>query len=278
MPPSFNNGRLPLLAKDKTFKLMFQGKLGSPATATAEQLIRTMDRLKIKTSIVVGYGWTDPEIAQRSNDYLLESAKRFPGRIVPFCSVNPLWGDAAILEISRCVKSGAIGIGELHPDTQGIELERVDELNNLMMLVESLGVPVLIHASEPVGHRYPGKGTVTPQKLMALITAYPNITFIFAHWGGGLPFYALMPEVKMRLRNVFFDTAATTLLYSQKIFSIIPDILGAEQVLFGSDYPLVDPKDILQQLSSQVDQETYQLISHDNAARLLKEIAVPDPD
>lgn len=183
-----------------------------------------------------------------------------------------------MLEVSRCIKSGALGIGELHPDTQSINLDQFEELNSLMMMIENFGVPVLIHASEPVGHVYPGKGTATPQKLMNLVSTYPNITFIFAHWGGGLPFYGLMPEVKIQLRNIFFDTAATTLLYNQKIFSIIPDILGAEQVLFGSDYPLVDPKHVLRQLTSQSDQEVFQLISHGNAARLLKEIeAKSDP-
>ena len=42
------------------------------------------------------------------------------------------------------------------------------------------------------------------------------MTIIAAHWGGGLPFYALMPEVRDALQNVWFDTAAGHLLYDRR--------------------------------------------------------------
>src|SRR5947199_68154 len=55
---------------------------------------------------------------------------------------------------------------------------------------------LLFHASEPVGHVYPGKRGGEPGSLYRFIAANPDVRIICAHWGGGLPFYALMPEVR----------------------------------------------------------------------------------
>ena len=66
------------------------------------------------------------------------------------------------------------GIGELHPDSQGFDITSRDELAPLMDLARPLGLPVLIHTSEPVGHQYPGKGETTPDRVYRLIRNFPQ--------------------------------------------------------------------------------------------------------
>jgi predicted TIM-barrel fold metal-dependent hydrolase len=97
----------------------------------------------------------------------------------------------------------------------------------------------MMHASEPVGHSYPGKGTATPERLLGFVAAYPELRFVLAHWGGGLPFYELMPEVAASLRQVAYDSAASTYLYRFGVFRAVLDIVGPERVLFASDYPVL---------------------------------------
>jgi hypothetical protein len=129
---------------------------------------------------------------------------------------------------------------------------------------------LLTHASEPVGHQYPGKGDITPDKLYPLITKFPNLTLVCAHWGGGLPFYALMPEVKKAMANVFFDTAASPFLYNPQIYHQVIQILGAEKILFGSDYPLLAQSRLLKEVRSlNLPKATERLILGGNARRLL---------
>jgi uncharacterized protein len=41
------------------------------------------------------------------------------------------------------------------------------------------------------------------------------------------------------LRNVWYDTAASPLLYDTRIFRQAVDLIGADRILFGSDYPLL---------------------------------------
>jgi predicted TIM-barrel fold metal-dependent hydrolase len=49
---------------------------------------------------------------------------------------------------------------------------------------------------------------VTPRILFDFISSFREVTVILAHFGGGLMFYELMPEVKDVLTNTYYDTAA----------------------------------------------------------------------
>ena len=267
LPPSFRGKRELLQGRDATFAALFSRD--SAAMATAEELVGAMDADGIDASVVLGYGWCDKDVARESNDYLLEAASRFPGRIIPFCSVHPGWGDAALAEVERCAAQGAVGIGELHPSSQGVDLAQDPNVEPLMALARRRGLPVLVHGSEPVGHVYPGKGNTAPATLMAFIARYQEAAIICAHWGGGLPFYGLMPEVKAALTNVYFDTAATTLLYDQDVFPVAARVVGFEHLLFGSDYPLVRAERVVQQVRASLDAVGAEVVLHGNAERLL---------
>jgi hypothetical protein len=128
----------------------------------------------------------------------------------------------------------------------------------------------LTHSSEPVGHEYSGKGSITPDILYSFITTFPNLKIVCAHWGGGLPFYALMPEVAEALANVFFDTAATVFLYRPQVFDHVTQIVGSDKILFGTDYPLMHQNRVLAQVrSSRLSEEDRAKILGVNARRLL---------
>ena len=47
------------------------------------------------------------------------------------------------------------------------------------------------------------------------------------------------PEIKNDLANVIYDTAASPLVSDDRIWRAVLDVVPAEKVLFGSDYPLV---------------------------------------
>jgi predicted TIM-barrel fold metal-dependent hydrolase len=110
------------------------------------------------------------------------------------------------------------------------------------------GLPLLVHASEPVGHQYAGKGCFTPQVCMALAQAYPGLSIVFSHLGGGLFVYELMPEVRASLVDVFYDTAAVPYLYDSGVYELAVAAAGPHKLIFGSDYPLLPVTRCLQGL------------------------------
>jgi predicted TIM-barrel fold metal-dependent hydrolase len=267
-PPSFRDRREELIRRDATFRELYSNP--KAVLATVEDLMEAMDAAEVDAAVAVGIGWSDIELAREANDHLAEAVSRSNGRLIGSCAVNPAWGDDALAEVERCAAAGLTGIGELHPDTQGFSIEDAKTMTPLMALAKRLNLPVVAHASEPVGHTYQGKGTVTPERLLSFIEAFPDQPIIAAHWGGGLPFYALMPEVNAALANTYFDTAASPFLYDAKVFSTATGLVGADKILFGTDYPLIKHPRLLEQVrQSGLSLEDQARITGGNIARLL---------
>jgi uncharacterized protein len=84
-----------------------------------------------------------------------------------------------------------------------------------------------------------------------------------------MPFYELMPEVGRATRNVVYDSAATTYLYGFAIFEAVIGLVGAERVMFASDYPVLR-QDRLRRRVDQLDlsAEARALIMGRNAMRV----------
>ncbi|MCL0100036.1 amidohydrolase family protein [Dehalococcoidia bacterium] len=269
LPPEFQNLRSEFINIDATFSDLLRNPTAK--IATAEDLIEAMDRDGVDVSVIMGFGWTDHGVARASNDYIINSVAKYPTRLRGFAGINPSWGDIAIDEVERCADAGLLGIGEMHPDTQQFDLGSSTFMQPLMEIVHSLELMVTTHCSEPVGHSYGGKGTVRPEVLWQFIQAFPNATIICAHWGGGLPFYALMPEVRKSLQNVYFDTAASPFLYDKDVFQVVASLIGVEQILFASDYPVLNAGRLIRQLeTSGLAQDKRDAIAYGNATRLLK--------
>ena len=253
---------------DSSFALLYADEKAK--LATAEELIERMDREGVDISVIVNYGWATHELCVETNDYILESIAHYPKRLIGFCAVQPQSIEASVAEIERCAEGGARGIGELRPDLQGTSF--TDE-ETVRALAEALGkhnLILMLHTSEPVGHLYPGKGSVTPDIFYPLITRCPDLPIVCAHWGGGLPFYALMPEVKKALQNVYYDTAASPFLYHPQIYRQVSHLTGIDRILLGTDYPLIPPSRYFKEIhSTDLTEAEKDLILGGNARKLL---------
>ena len=267
-PPWLRDRRDSYMETDATFGELFSNPRAK--MSTADELVEAMDADGVDASVVMGMGWTDHGLAVEVNDYLAESARRYPGRLYGFGGVNPAWGERAAREAERCAAAGLVGIGELHPDTQAYEIGDKRVMAPVMEAARHLGLIVATHSSEPVGHLYPGKGATRPESLWRFILAFPDVAIVCAHWGGGLPFYALMPEVEESLSNVYFDSAASPLLYSASVFPTVTALAGAGRVLLGSDYPLLRARRLIDEARRTVASEgDLTAILGGNAERLL---------
>ena len=50
------------------------------------------------------------------------------------------------------------------------------------------------------------------------------------------------------MANVYYDTAASPFIYSRKIYAIAREIVGAEKIFFGTDFPLISPRRYFKEL------------------------------
>ena len=247
VPPGVKQNREEYFA-DPLFRLFYDSPKAK--LATAEDLIARMDRDGVDISIVLNIGWSNQGFCARTNDYLMESVARYPKRLAGFGTVVLEQGDETLREVERCAKGGLLGIGEMRLEKRVVDPERDKNLRAFAESLVSARLALLVHSSEPVGHQYPGKGDTTPDVLYGLITRFPELQLICAHWGGGLPLYGLMPEVKEALARVYFDTAASPYLYTPQVYEEVIRILGSDTILFGTDYPLLTPARLLREIKS----------------------------
>ena len=267
-PPDIAQDREAWLASDAAFAELY----ASPKArlATAGDLLESMDAAAIDVSVALGFGWRDAQDCSHHNDYLLEAAAVGDGRIIPFCTLPLAAGFEAVeAEARRCMTAGAMGLGELRPDNLNFDLTG-DEGRRLGRLAQELGALLLFHVSEPVGHAYPGKQGLELGAFYAFVRDHPDVEIVGAHWGGGLPFYALMPEVRLAMAHTSVDTAGTSLLYEPEIYREVAGLLGADRVLFGSDFPLLAQKRSRAHIEAALAPEVAAMVLGGNAQRLLR--------
>lgn len=207
---------------------------------TYEEVVDEMDATGVDRSVIFGFAFHDQGLCRETNDYVLEAVKAHPDRFVGWACVSPE-EPGAIDELERCLDAGMTGCGELFPDGQKFDVARSAGLDEIAGVLVERGLPLNIHANEPVGHKYPGKGANTPGPCYKFAAKHPELTLVLAHMGGGLFFYEMMAEARRVLANVYYDTAAVPYLYRRDLYAVAAMTSGPEKVIFGSDYPLISP-------------------------------------
>ncbi|OGP89654.1 MAG: hypothetical protein A2157_09590 [Deltaproteobacteria bacterium RBG_16_47_11] len=245
-PDEIRKDREPFCERDKGFSSIY--KDSKTKVAGVEDLIASMDDSGVARSVICGFPWGLPDLCSFHNGYLMESVSRYPDRLIGFISLlfsDPDWSER---ELDRGIRNGVKGVGEIAFYHHEMTSQDINSMKPIFTRMEKQRIPLLLHTNERLGHSYPGKGMTPLERFFEIILSFPNLPIILAHWGGGLPFYELMPEVAKAMANVFYDTAASPFLYSKKIYAIVSEIVGARKILFGTDFPLLSPRRYYQEL------------------------------
>ena len=236
-PPEVREGREKFLDGETEFATLY--KDSQARLVGAGEVVTMMDREGVDKAVVFGFPWNHEEYFRFNNDYVLQAATRFQGRLIPFVCVKADHPKASS-EVERCLGSGARGVGELAFYVNGLDEAAIESLKPIADLSHEAQCPILLHTNEPVGHHYPGKSPMTLAQLYRLLKVYDKTIWILAHLGGGLPFYCYMKkEVREVVSNCWFDTAALPYLYRPQVLKVFADAMGIEKLLFGSDFPLI---------------------------------------
>ena len=267
-PPDIIKDWRRLCDKEPYFKLLSESPVNK--FATAEDVVKQLGDSGVDKAVIFGFGFRDMGLCKYVNDYVADAIKKFPDKLIGYMILVPTSNEVS-KEIDRCMGMGLTGIGELFPYGQDFDITDKKEMWNLSNACIERDLPVIIHTNEAVGHHYCGKTDTTAVKASAFAHNFPDIKVIFAHWGGGLLFYELMPEIREQNKNVYYDTAASPFLYNKKIYKVAKEIGILSKVLFGSDYPLIPMKRYFKEIAESGLNETDQaLINGQNAKTLLK--------
>lgn len=236
-PPEIIANREIFSKRDSSFAFIYENPKSK--MVTYRELVEEMDTAGIDVAIVCGFPWKSLDLCRRHNNYMIEAVSEYPDRLVGLATVNPLAGKACDSELERCFSEGLKGVGEISADAQGFNLDDPETTGRICRAVEEADLFLLLHVNEDVGHDYPGKTPTTPVKAYRFLEQFPDTRTILAHWGGGLFFYELMPEVARVTSSVYYDTAASPFLFRPDIYRVALEVVGPARILFGTDFPLL---------------------------------------
>lgn len=234
---------------------------GPPVAAarTADKLIAGMDAAGIKKAAVlsVAYWFGNPRRnvqdqypkVRAENDWILDQAVKYPGRLYPFFSFNPL-SDYALAEIDRCAKIGKFAGIKLHIGNSQVDMlnpDHVAKLKAVFAAANKYRLPIVIHlwTSDPKYGAPHSKAF-----LEQVLPAAPDIPVQIAHMAATGPGYTSDDAMEVfadaaehgdpRMKNVYFDVASDAIATSpQPVLDIVAKRLrqvGMNHVLFGSDW------------------------------------------
>lgn len=201
--------------------------------ADVDTLLHDMDAAGVERAVMLGWYWQNQDTCGEQNTWMAEWCRGHSDRLMAFAAVNPAAGERAVAETRRWLDQGFVGIGELLDGVQGYAYAD-PAFAQLVDLAIEYRVPFNLHVTDPKLDHRPGMMPTPLDSLVELGQRFPAATFILAHLGGGLPWR----DAGKLPGNLYFDTAAVPLIYEPSVYRRAIASVGAERVLFGTDYPL----------------------------------------
>lgn len=198
-----------------------------------------------------------PHNVERINDFILSAKEVVGDRLVPFAAMHPDVDDVQAT-VDGIVAQGFRGI-KIHPDMQKFA---VDDPHVAPMMEAIAGrLPLLIHSGD---YRYDFDG---PQRILNLHKNFPQLQIICAHFGGWGEWdraLELLPG-----HGLLFDTSSSLYKWPAEKATEAVHRFGVENMLFGSDYPMWEPREELGRfMQMQLSDSEREDILWNNAARL----------
>lgn len=180
------------------------------------------------------------------------------GRFIPGIQVSPVCVDESVVEMQIAKENDIRLLGELVPAFFGWQNYDCPGFRDILDASRQFHMVVHLHTE-----------THLLDQMETLAADYPDITFVFAHPGEKDRLLRHI-EIMKQHENVHLDLSGTGILRYGMLRHLVNQV-GAERVLFGSDYPICNPNCyIAGVLSERLTDEERELIFAKNAKRLLE--------
>lgn len=193
--------------------------------------------------------------------------------LVPFGSVDPRTGEAAVESAARLIQDEGVRGFKFHPTVQGFDPSH-ERYAPLWALLETAGVPALFHTGQTgIGAGLPGGygfrlGLSNPMLLDPVAADFPQLQIIMAH--PSVPWQDEALSVATHKPNTWIDLSGWSPKYFPANLVRYANSILKHRVLFGTDYPMLTPERWLRDVAStDLRPEVLPGILKDNAVRLL---------
>lgn len=216
---------------------------------------------------------TNLKHAPVSSEEIAEGAARNNDVLIPFGSVDPRQGAAAVEKARRLVGDFGVRGFKFHPSVQGFDPSD-EQFYPLYAALQELGVPALFHTGQNgMGAGLPGGYGIklaysNPLLLDAVAADFPELQVIMAH--PSVPWQEEANSIATHKSNVWIDLSGWSPKYFPESLVKGANRMFSDRVLFGTDYPLIQPAKWLDAFAEAPFRDEVRAgILKDNAVRLL---------
>ena len=241
-----------------------------PAMTDVSKRLEDMDRVGIDVEVVslstpnvfFADAKGQPDVAKMMNDAYAELIAKHPKRFKAFASIQMDAPDAALKELNRAINSLKLNGVILLSNIRGAALTDkryrpfFEEANRMRLCI--VLHPMLPANAEPfkeyvlgpiIGFPFDTTLAVARMCFDGMLKDFPDIKWIIGHAGGAVPFlmermdsgYRDFAETKVKLdqlpsfylKRLYYDTVT----FSPHNLNMLRDMVGADHMLMGSDYP-----------------------------------------
>jgi aminocarboxymuconate-semialdehyde decarboxylase len=234
------------------------------------------------------------DVFPRINDHLAELVSKNPGRLYGLATVDAYSGDAGARELTRAVRD--LGLRGVFVESAKRDLLLdAKEARPTLAAAASLGIPVFVHPiTDPTMHKRFAKygrlgvrlarSTINSAALFAMLEGgtfdeLPDLRVVVTTLaiggvllaGGFGDGYRLRSDAPaLTRRHVYIDTMG---LHPALVRSAV-DLLGADHVVMGTDWPIAEEKSVPERLQKAfafcgLDASQQQMIASGNTLKLL---------
>jgi predicted TIM-barrel fold metal-dependent hydrolase len=188
---------------------------------TTDLLLSHLDAAAVERAVIAPPDRALAVDNRTGNDAMLAAAAAHPERLIPACTANPWYGEAAANEVVRAAAAGA-RLLVLHPQVQGVAAN--DEL--VLPVVDAVpALPVYVHTGPP--------GVASPWQVAELALLRPHTDFIIGHCGA-TDFWNDVPVAAAAAGNLYIESS----LARPFSFKTHLDTIGRGKGIMGSAAPL----------------------------------------
>ncbi|MFJ9848858.1 amidohydrolase family protein [Streptomyces sp. NPDC101150] len=207
------------------------------------------------------------------NEEVAEAAAAHPDVLIPFASLDPFRGRAAVRQARRLVAEFGVRGFKFHPSIQGFFPN--DRLAyELYEVIEETGTVALFHTGQTgIGAGVPGGGGIrlkysNPLYVDDVAADFPHLKIILAH--PSFPWQDEALAVATHKPGVHIDLSGWSPKYFPPQLVHYANSLLQDKVLFGSDFPVLTPDRWLADFDAlAIKDHVRPKILKENAARLL---------
>lgn len=233
-------------------KVRYDGALGTLLKEGGEAGV---DRFIVQSVATV------PAQVRAINDFISESVKKYPDKLIGFGALHPDYPDIKG-EVERIISLGLKGV-KLHSDLQQFSID--DEFAfRIYEACGSAGLPILFHVGDD---RYDFS---SPERLLRVVKRFPKLTVIGAHlagwseWDKGASLF--------EHSGIYADCSSSLYAMSPEHAAELIRKIGTDRVMWGTDYPMWDAAEELERFNKlPLTAEERELILYKNALRLIGE-------